>query len=185
VQKIKTSNLRNSIFVDNTASEEVSEKYGDFLNDKISVVTCNKIAASSSMSNYRSLKNLAKQNRVQFLYESNVGAGLPIIRTISNLKATGDNVFKIEAVLSGSLNYIFNVFYDGVSFRKAVEMAMKEGFTEPDPRIDLSGTDIARKIMILARESGHDLEMHDIETKNFVPESAFSKKTIEEFLSSL
>jgi len=182
---VKNNNLRGSIFVDNTASEEISSKYEDFLKANISVVTCNKIAASSGMENYKSLKKIARENRTEFLYESNVGAGLPLVKTINNLKATGDNVLKIDAVLSGSLNFIFNEFYKGCSFKEAVEMAMKAGYTEPDPRIDLSGTDIARKILILARESGYEMDLDDIKIISFLPESIFSVKNVEEFLEKL
>ena len=163
-------NYRNSIFVDNTASEEVSNTYHSYLSNSISVVTCNKIACSSNYSNYKALKNLATKYNAPFLFETNVGAGLPIIDTLKHLIASGDKVLKIQAVLSGSLNFIFNTFNNTTTFHDVVKQAQEEGYTEPDPKIDLSGIDVMRKILILARESGNQLEIEDIGNKPFLPE---------------
>ncbi|MND54321.1 Bifunctional aspartokinase/homoserine dehydrogenase 1 [compost metagenome] len=165
----KAKNMRNSVFVDNSASEEVAKIYSEFLRGNISVVTCNKIAAASEYENYRKLKLEARAHNVSFLFETNVGAGLPIIGTLNDMVRSGDRVRKIEAVLSGSLNFIFNNFKTGVSFEEIVRQAQTEGYTEPDPRIDLTGTDVKRKILILIRESGVAMEMNDIASEPFMP----------------
>ncbi len=185
VERVKKLNYRNSIFVDNTASETVSETYSSFLNNSISVVTCNKIACSSDFANYSQLKLLAKKFNAPFLFETNVGAGLPIIDTLKNLRASGDKVLKIQAVLSGSLNFVFNTFNEKTTFYEVVKKAQEEGYTEPDPRIDLSGIDVMRKILILARESGHVLEIDDIKNNSFLPKESNEVKSIEEFFESL
>ncbi|MGN6342982.1 MAG: bifunctional aspartate kinase/homoserine dehydrogenase I [Ginsengibacter sp.] len=169
VNSIKTKNFRNSVFVDVTANKDVADHYDEILQKSVSVVACNKIAASSSYSYYETLKNRAREFNVQFLFETNVGAGLPVIGTLNDLLLSGDKVYKIEAVLSGTLNFVFNN-YDGVkSFSQVVRQAQAEGFTEPDPRLDLSGTDVVRKIMILARESGEKIEMEDVINNVFMP----------------
>lgn len=178
-------NLRNSVFVDNTAHEEISNFYEAFLSSKISVACSNKIAASSSLQNYKKLKNLARENRVSYLFEANVGAGLPIIDTINNLVSSGDKIIRIEGVLSGSLSFIFDNYNGTTSFADIVSQAKEEGYTEPDPRLDLSGKDVARKILILAREGGYDLEPEDVVSESFMPESCLMPMGVEEFISSL
>ncbi|MFT3674764.1 MAG: bifunctional aspartate kinase/homoserine dehydrogenase I [Chitinophagaceae bacterium] len=164
-------NLRNSIFVDVTASENVAAIYPSLLQKSISVVACNKIAASSAYNNYKQLKDLAGEYNCRFLFETNVGAGLPIIATLNDLLRSGDRVHRIDAVLSGTLNFVFNNYDGSRPFAEVVRQAQDEGYTEPDPRLDLSGTDVMRKIMILARESGQRLEMEDIANKTFMPAS--------------
>ena len=183
--RVNKFNYRNSIFVDNTASEEVSKTYGSYLSNSISVVTCNKIACSSNYSNYKELKSLATQYNAPFLFETNVGAGLPIIDTLKHLIASGDKVLKIQAVLSGSLNFIFNNFNDTTTFHDVVKQAQEEGYTEPDPKIDLSGIDVMRKILILARESGNRLEIEDIGNKPFLPEESLKTTNNDDFFASL
>ncbi len=180
VDEIQKMNIYNSVFVDCTASENVASIYKELLQSNVAVVTANKVAASSSYSNYSELKKIAKQKGIKFLFETNVGAGLPIINTLNDLVNSGDKILKIEAVLSGTLNYIFNNISEENSLSKTIRMAKEAGFSEPDPRIDLSGVDVARKILILARESGYKLEMEDIKIRRFVPEDFF-EGTLEEF----
>ena len=184
-EKIQDLNYRNSIFVDNTASQEVSSTYTDYLRHSISVVTCNKIACSSEYENYAELKSLARKYNAPFLFETNVGAGLPILDTLKNLIASGDKVLKIQAVLSGSLNFVFNNFNDKVTFHDVVKQAQEQGYTEPDPKIDLSGIDVMRKILILARESGNRLDMEDIENKSFLPKESLATSNNDDFFASL
>jgi bifunctional aspartokinase / homoserine dehydrogenase 1 len=173
VDEMKDMNIYNSVFVDCTASDKVSGLYKEILNANISVVTANKVAASSSYENYIGLKNIAKQKGVKFLFETNVGAGLPIINTLNDLVNSGDRILKIEAVLSGTLNFIFNTISAEIPLSQTIKMAKEQGFSEPDPRVDLSGVDVARKILILARESGYPLEMEDIHIARFVPDEFF------------
>ena len=173
VDEMKEMNIYNSVFVDCTASDDVADLYKQILNANISVVTANKVAASSDYANYAELKKIAKQKGVKFLFETNVGAGLPIINTLNDLVNSGDRILKIEAVLSGTLNYIFNTISADIPFSRTIRMAKEEGYSEPDPRVDLSGVDVARKILILARESGYRLEMDEIAIKRFVPDELF------------
>ncbi len=172
-------NIFNSVFVDCTASAEVASLYKDFLMNNISVVAANKIAASSEYSVYSELKQIARRRGVKFLFETNVGAGLPIINTINDLINSGDKILKIEAVLSGTLNYIFNKISADIPFSKTIKMAQEERYSEPDPRIDLSGKDVIRKLVILAREAGYKLEQEDVEGR-FVPNDFF-EGPLEEF----
>ncbi len=167
-------NLRNSVFVDVTASPEVVETYSKLLAKSVSVIACNKIAASSEYKEYSHLKGLAREFGTNFFFETNVGAGLPVINTLSDLLRSGDTVNRIEAVLSGTLNFVFNNYVGERKFADVVRQAQDEGYTEPDPRLDLSGTDVARKILILARESGHRVEMEDITNTVFLPESCLA-----------
>lgn len=185
VAKVKELNLRNSIFVDITANENVSKLYEQFLRQNVAVVTCNKIACSSAYANYQHLKNLSRKYNAPFLFETNVGAGLPIIDTVKNLIASGDKVHKIQAVLSGSLNFIFNNFNENNPFDAVVKEAGVQGFTEPDPKIDLSGIDVARKILILIRESGYQMEIEDIENLSFLPEACMNTNNNDDFFKSL
>ena len=170
VTYIREKNLRNSVFVDNTASAEVAACYNQLLPKSVSVVACNKIASSSVYNNYIQLKQLAREYSTSYLFETNVGAGLPIIGTLNDLLLSGDKVHKIEAVLSGTLNYVFNNYNGKNNFATVVKQAQDEGYTEPDPRLDLGGLDVMRKIMILARESGEPMEMDDITNNTFMPE---------------
>ncbi|KAB1157526.1 bifunctional aspartate kinase/homoserine dehydrogenase I [Flavobacterium luteum] len=185
ISKVKALNLRNSIFVDITANDSVSKTYDQYLKQNIAVVTCNKIACSSAYYNYKNLKNLSRQFKAPFLFETNVGAGLPIIDTVKHLVASGDKINKIQAVLSGSLNFIFNNFSDTYSFHDVVKEAGVQGFTEPDPKIDLSGVDVARKILILIRESGYQMEIEDIKNNSFLPIECMSTTNNDAFFKSL
>ena len=185
ISDVKELNLRNSIFVDITANESVSKTYEHYLKRNIAVVTCNKIACASAYDNYTKLKKLSRQFNAPFLFETNVGAGLPIIDTVKNLVASGDKVNKIQAVLSGSLNFIFNNFDEKNTFHDVVKEAGVQGFTEPDPKIDLSGIDVARKILILIRESGYKMEIEEITNESFLPAACLDTTTNEAFFESL
>ena len=185
LEKTKALNMRNAIFVDNTANPIIAGTYAHYLKNNIGVVTCNKIACADELANYQNLKKLSRKYNAPFLFETNVGAGLPIIDTLNHLIASGDQVHSIQAVLSGSLNFVFNSFNEKISFREVVEQAMQEGYTEPDPKIDLSGIDVARKILILARESGFAMELADIVNNSFLPQACLDTKTNEAFLASL
>jgi aspartokinase/homoserine dehydrogenase 1 len=176
--------LYNSVFVDCTASEEVAGTYLQLLNNNISVVTANKIAASSDYRYYQALKQTAIKRGVKFLYETNVGAGLPIIGTINDLRNSGDKILRIEAVLSGTLNFIFNELAADVPFSETILRAKEQGYSEPDPRIDLSGKDVIRKLVILAREAGYQVEQEDVEKLLFVPADYF-EGSLEDFWNRL
>ncbi len=183
-QAVIDKNLRNSVFVDVTANEQVALSYGTVLKKSISVVACNKIAASSAFDKYRSLKDLAREYKASFLFETNVGAGLPVISTLNDLIKSGDKVNRIDAVLSGTLNFVFNNYDGSKPFAEVVHDAQAEGYTEPDPRLDLGGTDVMRKILILAREAGYELQMEDIENKGFLPASCF-EGSVEDFYTQM
>ncbi len=177
-------NIFNSVFVDCTASPDVAALYADFLEHNINVVAANKIAASGDCDNYHLLKRTAQSRGVKFLFETNVGAGLPIIRTINDLVNSGDKILRIEAVLSGTLNFIFNRISADTPFSRTVALAKEAGYSEPDPRIDLSGVDVIRKLVILAREAGYDIEQSDVEAQLFMPQSFF-QGTLDDFWASL
>jgi bifunctional aspartokinase / homoserine dehydrogenase 1 len=181
---IKEKNLRNSVLADVTANDEVARVYDRLLQKSISVVACNKVAASAEYSYYKKLKDLAREFNCRFLFETNVGAGLPIIGTLNDLLRSGDVVNKMQAVLSGTLNFVFNNYNGEKSFAAIVRQAQEEGYTEPDPRLDLSGKDVMRKIMILARESGEQLEMDDITCNSFLPQSCM-QGTVEDFYKEM
>ncbi len=177
-------NIFNSVFVDCTASAEVAGLYKEFLEHNINVVAANKVAASNDYKIYRELKAIAQRRGVKFLFETNVGAGLPIIRTINDLIHSGDKILRIEAVLSGTLNFIFNKISADVPFSQTVRMAKEEGYSEPDPRIDLSGKDVIRKLVILTREAGYQIEQSDVEANLFIPDDFFSGD-VEQFWQKL
>ncbi|WP_338790570.1 bifunctional aspartate kinase/homoserine dehydrogenase I [Bernardetia sp. MNP-M8] len=182
---IKELNLRNSVFIDNTASDIVSEGYEFLLKNSISVVTCNKIACSSEYSKYLKLNKLAKERNIHFKYETSVGAALPILKTIYDLRISGDKINQIEAVISGSLNFIFNNYNAENKFADVVLQAKEEGYTEPNPLIDLSGLDVMRKILILSRESGLNKELSDITFNSFLPDECTNSKSVEELFENL
>jgi aspartate kinase len=179
-REVVEMNIFNSVFVDCTASPQVAALYQEFLEHNISVVAANKVAAASDYETYSRLKHTARERGVKFLFETNVGAGLPIIRTMNDLRNSGDRILRIEAVLSGTLNFIFNKISADVPFSHTVRMAREEGYSEPDPRVDLSGRDVIRKLVILVREAGYRIEQADVEARNFIPEDFFSG-SIEDF----
>ncbi|MBQ5639862.1 MAG: ACT domain-containing protein, partial [Bacteroidales bacterium] len=183
-EEIIKMNIFNSVFVDCTANEQIAALYEEFFFNGISVVTANKIAASSDYPNYRRLKDAARKSNVKFLFETNVGAGLPIINTINDLCNSGDRILKMEAVLSGTLNFIFNTISKDIPFSQTVRMAQEQGFSEPDPRIDLSGKDVIRKLLILSREAGYELNQEDVEAQLFIPQEFFDC-SMEEFWEKL
>ena len=185
LDNMESLNLRNSIFIDNTANADIAALYSRVLHKSISVVTPNKIACTNTYDEYVNLKQTALQYKSKFLFETNVGAGLPVINTLNDLIKSGDEILKIEAVLSGSLNFIFNNYGPGVSFVDVVRQAQVEGYTEPDPRIDLSGVDVKRKILILIRESGLHMELDDIPAQPFIPEECMVAESIDAFFDQL
>jgi bifunctional aspartokinase / homoserine dehydrogenase 1 len=185
VDKMISVNKPNSIFVDCTSSEEVTDFYEQILAANISIVTPNKKANSGSQDKYERLKATAFHRNAKFLFETNVGAGLPVINTLNDLLLSGDKVISIEGVLSGTLNFIFSNYATGKKFSDVVKEAKTKGYTEPDPRDDLSGKDVARKILILSREAGLKLELNDIEIQNLVPKDCQPLKTVDEFFKAL
>ncbi len=185
IEMMKIMNLAQSVFVDCTSNEEITRHYAEILNQSISIVTPNKIANSGKMSVYRNLRNIAKRRNVRMLYETNVGAGLPVINTLSDLMTSGDRIIRIEAVLSGTLSFIFNNFKNGTLFSEIVKEAQKKGYTEPDPRVDLSGMDVARKLLILARETGLEIELKDILIHQLLPAPCRKAKNVDAFFTEL
>jgi aspartokinase/homoserine dehydrogenase 1 len=177
-------NLTDMVFVDCTASYDIADLYYDFLSKGISIVCANKVAASGDIEHYKKLKRTALENDAKYNFETNVGAGLPLIHTIDDLVKSGDRITKIEAVLSGTLNFIFDTISANVSFSEAVQRAKEERFSEPDPRIDLSGIDVIRKLVILARESGYSVSQEDVEKHLFVPQEYFDG-TLDDFWKNL
>ena len=173
IQQMTKLNLRNAVFIDCTADEDVASRYSEILSRYVSIVTANKIACSSGQSYYEQLKNIANERGVRFMYETTVGAGLPIIKTINDLVLSGDKILKVEAVLSGTMNFIFNELGPEMPLSSAIRKAREIGFSEPDPRVDLSGTDVVRKIMILAREAGYSIEREDVVINKFLPDECF------------
>jgi aspartokinase/homoserine dehydrogenase 1 len=182
--EILQMNIFNSVFVDCTASPAIASLYGDFLSHNISVVAANKITASGPFKNYHDLKEIARKKGVKFLFETNVGAGLPIINTMNALTNSGDKILKLQAVLSGTVNFIFNTLSKNIPLSRAIEMSHKAGFSEPDPRIDLSGTDVIRKLIILSREAGYEVEREDIVTNLFIP-GAYFQGSLEDFWKTI
>jgi aspartokinase/homoserine dehydrogenase 1 len=185
IAEMKRLNLSNTIFVDNTASPEVAHHYASVLEASISISTPNKYATSSSYEEYKRLKSIARQRGVLFQYETNVGAGLPVISTLNDLILSGDRIHKIEAVLSGSLSFIFNSFQPGMLFSEVVREARERGYTEPDPREDLFCNDIRRKLIILAREAGLAIEPDEVSIQSFLPEPCTKADTLSDFFTAL
>ena len=173
IQQMTRLNLRNAVFIDCTANEDVASRYGEILSKYVSIVTANKIACSSEQSYYQQLKSIANERGVRFMYETTVGAGLPIIKTINDLVLSGDKILKVEAVLSGTMNFIFNELSPEMPLSNAIRKAREIGYSEPDPRVDLSGTDVVRKIMILSREAGYSIEKEDVIINKFLPDECF------------
>ncbi len=184
VTEITKMNIFNSVFVDCTASQDIANLYPELLSHNVNVVAANKIAASSKYSNYIRLKNIARKKDVKFLFETNVGAGLPVINTINGLINSGDVILKIEAVISGTLNYIFNVLSEDIHLSQAIRMAKEQGYSEPDPREDLSGKDVIRKIVILSREAGYEVEIKDVVKKLFIPTDYF-EGSLDDFFANV
>jgi aspartokinase/homoserine dehydrogenase 1 len=173
IQQMTKLNLRNSVFIDCTADEDVASRYEDILSRYVSIVAANKIACSSGLDYYQKLRSMASERGVRFMYETTVGAGLPIIKTINDLIVSGDKIIKIEAVLSGTMNFIFNEIGPDMPLSDAIRKAREKGYSEPDPRVDLSGTDVVRKIMILGREAGYSIEKSDVQVNKFLPDECF------------
>jgi aspartokinase/homoserine dehydrogenase 1 len=185
IAKMKEMNLPNCVFVDNTASPKPIAFYEDVFKSNISVVTCNKIGNSASYSQYKTFRDTARKHGVDFFYETNVGAGLPIIRTLKDLMSSGDRVQRIEAILSGTISFIFNHFKGNANFHDVVKEAQEKGYTEPDPRDDLSGKDFMRKMLILARDAGHEMEEVDVQIENILPQACLDAQTVDDFYAAL
>jgi aspartokinase/homoserine dehydrogenase 1 len=184
IQHMTKLNLRNSIFIDCTADEDVASRYGGILSKYVSIVAANKIACSAEYKYYQQLRSIANESGVRFMYETTVGAGLPIIKTINDLIVSGDKIIRIEAVLSGTMNFIFNEIGPEVPLSKAISMAKEKGYSEPDPRVDLSGTDVVRKILILAREAGYHIEKEEVIVNKFLPDNCF-EGDLDDFFSKV
>jgi aspartokinase/homoserine dehydrogenase 1 len=185
VERMKSMNLPNCVFADNTASLKPIEHYMDIFCSNISIVTCNKIGNSSSFEQYKLFRDTARLHGVDFFYETNVGAGLPIVKTLKDLMISGDRILSIEAILSGTISYIFNNYRGDVTFHDIVKQAQERGYTEPDPRDDLRGTDFMRKMLILARDAGYELEAADVEIESMLPKSCLGAETVDDFYKSL
>jgi aspartokinase/homoserine dehydrogenase 1 len=185
VDRMISMNLPNCVFIDNTASPQPVEVYEEVFKSNISVITCNKIGNSGPYKQYKTFHDAAKQHGVDFFYETNVGAGLPIIRTLKDLMNSGDRIMKIEAILSGTISFIFNNFKGDANFHDVVKLAQEKGYTEPDPRDDLKGTDFMRKILILARDAGYPMEAADVKIESILPKSCLEAKTVDDFYSAL
>ena len=185
VRRMQNLNLSNSIFVDCTASDNIARRYSGILASSISIVTPNKKANSGTYRQYSAMREASRKHNSRFLYETNVGAGLPIINTIADLVVSGDRILKIEGVLSGTLSYLFNAFTPDASFSDVVIKAREQGFTEPDPRDDLNGMDVGRKLLILAREAGHRLEFRDIRVRSLIPDRLRQLRSVDDFMRSL
>ncbi|MDB4903904.1 MAG: aspartate kinase [Mucilaginibacter sp.] len=185
VAKMISMNLPNCVFIDNTASPKPVEVYEEVFKSNISVITCNKIGNSASYKQYKTFHDTAKQHGVDFFYETNVGAGLPIIRTLKDLMNSGDRIMKIEAILSGTISFIFNNFKGDANFHDVVKMAQEKGYTEPDPRDDLRGTDFMRKILILARDAGYAMEAADVQIESMLPKACLDAQTVDDFYAAL
>jgi aspartokinase/homoserine dehydrogenase 1 len=185
VEKMEELNLSNSVFIDCTSNAVVVDYYEKVLGHSISIATPNKLAGSGPYDRFKNLKEKAFKNGIKYLFETNVGAGLPVITTLNDLMQSGDKVLKIEGVLSGTLSYIFNNFKKGVKFSDVVKTANKKGFTEPDPRDDLNGMDVARKILILSREVGFEMELNDVEIENILPKACLEAKSVDDFFVEL
>ena len=185
VNRMQQMNLPNCVLADNTASPAPISFYEDVFRSNISIVTCNKIGNSSDYQQYKNFKDTALQHGVDFYYETNVGAGLPIVRTLRDLMMSGDRVLRIEAILSGTISFIFNNFKGDASFHDVVKLAQEIGFTEPDPRDDLSGLDFMRKMLILARDAGYPLEASDVQIENILPPSCLQAASVQEFYTEL
>jgi aspartokinase/homoserine dehydrogenase 1 len=185
IARMKAMNLPNCVFIDNTASPKPIEFYEDVFKANISVITCNKIGNSGSYAQYRTFKDTARRHGVDFFYETNVGAGLPIINTLKNLMNSGDRVQRIEAILSGTISFIFNNFKGDANFHDVVKEAQEKGYTEPDPRDDLSGKDFMRKMLILARDAGYAMEEADVDIESVLPKASLEAKSVDDFYATL
>ncbi len=185
IAKMKSLNLPNCVFIDNTASPKPIAFYEEVLKSTISIVTCNKIGNSGSYEQYKTFRDSARQHGVDFFYETNVGAGLPIIRTLKDLMNSGDRVQKIEAILSGTISFLFNNFKGDANFHDTVKLAQEKGYTEPDPRDDLRGTDFMRKMLILARDAGYALETSDVSIQSMLPQASLDAASVDDFYQTL